>query len=416
MLTLLRKRNFSLLWLAGLVSLLGNWMLSAALPFYVYQNTQSTLATALMVAAGLAPHLVLGSLAGVIVDRSDRKRMMVVTSCLQGIVVLALLLVRSPEWVWLVYAVAFLQSCLSAFFGPAEASLLPSLVGKDELLQATSLGELNNRLARLIGPPLGGLLLAGAGLPLVVVIDSVTFLIAAAIIARIVVPTAMRAAPTPPTGKAITRAWFGFWHEWLEGIRLIFKNRGITVLFVVLMLMNFGGVMIDPLYPGFVNAVVGAGPQAFGWLLTTHAVGGIASSLLLGQFGRVASATRLLAFGSMAGGIICLVQFNLPLLPVTLTTSFLLGFPSLAGATAANALVLQHTPEPMRGRVVGALSTMIAFISLASVLGMSGALGEAFGIVPILNVSCAINVLAGLVALRLLPQHTPAHEPGKRRL
>jgi MFS family permease len=98
MLATLRQRNFALLWLGGLISFTGDWMLIAALPFYVYQQTGSTLATAAMSVAAILPSVLLGSLAGVFVDRWDRKRVMVVANLLQMIAVLFLLLVRSNEW------------------------------------------------------------------------------------------------------------------------------------------------------------------------------------------------------------------------------------------------------------------------------------------------------------------------------
>ena len=402
MFTLLWRRNFALLWFGGLISMVGNWMLHAALPYYVYQQTQSTMATAVMLAAELAPYLFLGSLAGVFVDRWDRKRVLVIASSLQGGVVLLLLLVRSPEWVWVVYVVSFIQTCIGTFFGPAEGSLLPRLVGEELLLPAQSLNALNNRFARLIGPPLGGVLLGTVGLPGVVVIDSATFLIAALMIAGITVSPKVTAAPLP--AGHIQAAWSQFWVEWREGIQIIRKEHVISTLFIVLMLMNFGGIMIDPLYPGFIEAIVGAGPQAFGWLMTVHAIGGILGGVLLSQMGQGLPATRLLAWGSIAGGIIGLVMFNLPILAVTFAASFISGLPSVATSTAADTLVLTSTPEAYRGRVIGALSTTIALVSLVSVVGLAGVLGELLGIVTMLNVASGLNILAGFIGLTLLPR------------
>jgi hypothetical protein len=393
-LMLLKHRNFALLWTGGLISMVGNWMLYAALPYYVYQQTQSTLATAAMVAAGLAPHLILGSVAGVFVDRWDRKRVMVISSLLQAGIVLLLLFVRTPEWVWLVYVVKFLQACIGTFFGPAEGALLPRLVGEELLLPAQAMNALNNRLARLIGPPLGGVLLGGVGLAGVVIVDSVTFLLAGLMIARITLPSERRMA-APATTVAMGATWRRFWLEWRGGLQIVRQERVIATLFTVLMLMNFGGIMIDPLYPGFVEGVIGAGPQAFGWLLT---------GLILGRLGVALSPVHLLGWGSIVGAIVCFVQFNLPFLPVALVAAFLLGFPSVAVATAANTLVLISTPEAFRGRILGALSTTIAFVGVVGTLGLAGGFGELLGIVPMLNVAAGLNLLAGLVVLVLLPR------------
>src|SRR5919201_1254218 len=113
-LALLRRRDFGLLWLGGLVSIAGDWVLYAALPFFVYRRTGSTIATAGMIAAELTPGVLLGSVAGVFVDRWDRRRVLVVTNVLQGAAVSLLLLVPSG-WLWLVYAVAVAQSAIASF-------------------------------------------------------------------------------------------------------------------------------------------------------------------------------------------------------------------------------------------------------------------------------------------------------------
>ena len=174
MLAVLRRRDFFLLWLAGLVSVAGDWVLMTALPFYVYVETGSTLATAGMTAAELAPAILLTSPAGVFVDRWDRKRVLVVTNLLQAATVAALLLVGDGQ-LWVVYVVAAAQSSVAAFAGPAEAALLPTLVPRDQLVQANALNVLNNRLGRLAGVPLGAALLSWWGLEVVVVVDVVTF-------------------------------------------------------------------------------------------------------------------------------------------------------------------------------------------------------------------------------------------------
>jgi MFS family permease len=401
MLALLHQRNFALLWFGGLISLTGDWLLYAALPFYVYQQTHSTLATAALVAAELVPNFLLGSIAGVFVDRWDRKRVMVVANVLQTGVVL-LLLVRSAEWVWLVYLVSIVQTAIGTFFSPAENALLPRLVPEEQLLPANALNSLNNNLARLIGPPIGGLLLSIGGLYGVVLLDSASFLTAAVLIGLLTMPGSARKA-SPHHAADAKDVWGQFWTEWLDGLRLARRERLITALFIVLVLMNFGGVMIDPLYPAFVSDVLRAGPQAFGWLLTTWAVGGLLGGLVVGKLGKAVRPTRLLGWCSIIGGVMVLAQFNVPALSVALATSFLLGPPNVASRAAAQTLLQRWVPDAYLGRVIGALDTTIAIASLVSVVGLAGALSEIVGLVPMLNVAVALNILAGVLALVILP-------------
>ena len=185
MLSVLRRRDFALLWTGGLVSVAGDWVLNAALPFFVYEETGSTVATAGMIVARLAPSVVLGSVAGVFVDRWNRKRVLVWANLLQAAIVALLVLVPGEGWLWVVFAVAAAQSVVSSFSSPAESALLPSLVGPEELLAANSLNTLNNRIARLAGVPLGGVLLTYSGLEAVVVVDMLSFAAAAVLIAPI---------------------------------------------------------------------------------------------------------------------------------------------------------------------------------------------------------------------------------------
>ena len=142
MLSVLRKRDFALLWWGGLVSMLGNWLLSVALPIYVYQSTGSTLATATMFIAGAVPRVLFGTVAGVFVDRLERKRTMVVCNVLLALTLAPLLLVEASGAGWLIYVVAFVQSSVAQFFAPAENALLPTLVNKEHLASANALNAL----------------------------------------------------------------------------------------------------------------------------------------------------------------------------------------------------------------------------------------------------------------------------------
>src|SRR5215218_7113094 len=197
MLALLRRRDFGLLWLGGLVSIAGDWVLRAALPYFVYERTGSTVATAGMIAAELAPGILVGSVAGVFVDRWHRKRVLVLGNLLQAAAVALLLLVPDGGWLGFVYVAAVAQAMVAAFSVPAESALLPTLVGDEDLVIANSLNALNNRIGRLVGLPLGGTLLAVLGLRGVVVADCATFFAAAALIAAISVPRSRAAEPTP---------------------------------------------------------------------------------------------------------------------------------------------------------------------------------------------------------------------------
>ena len=183
MFAILRNRDFGLLWLAGLVSYAGDFALIVALPLHIYSVTGSTLATAAAFAASFLPGVLFGSIAGVFVDRWDRKRTMVVTHLLRAIVLLPLLV--APDNLGLLYAVAAAQGTMGLFFAPAEGALLPTLVGKDRLVAANAMNALNDNFGRLIGPALGALLYATSGIAGVALVDAATYVVGALLIGLI---------------------------------------------------------------------------------------------------------------------------------------------------------------------------------------------------------------------------------------
>ncbi len=203
MLRLLQQRNMALLWIGGLISLIGDWLLLAALPYYVYQLTGSLLATAAMTVMQLAPSVVLSSFAGVFVDRWNRKATLILCNILQCGIVLLLLLVHSKSWLPAVYVVVFVQATVSIFVAPAQYALLPHLVAENELTTANSLFSINNQLARLIGPPLGGALLGSFGINPVVALDSGSFLIVALMLIYMVVPSLPFHIPVLPVALTV---------------------------------------------------------------------------------------------------------------------------------------------------------------------------------------------------------------------
>ena len=388
MLAVLRRRDFSLLWLAGLVSVAGDWVLMTALPFYVYVETGSTLATAGMTAAELAPAILLTSLAGVFADRWDRKRVLVVTNLLQAATVSALLLVGEGQ-LWVVYVVAAAQSSVAAFSGPAESALLPTLVPGDLLLEANAMNALNNRLGRLAGVPLGAALYSWWGLDVVVLVDVLTFVGAALLVAPIVAPR----PPVPEDAEVL-----GFWKEWVAGVDVVRADRTIAMLFVVFGLMTFGGTMLDPLHVPWVRDVLHEDVRVVALLSMTSSLSGIAGSLVVGALGRRLSARSLIGWGSTLAGVLLLVKFNVPVLGLAVALSAVSGVTAVASSVGVETLAQERTPEHVRGRVFGSLQ---ASIWLASLLGavVGGVVGEVVGLVPALDLASVLVALSGVVAL-----------------
>lgn len=175
----LRNRDFRRLWLAGLVSDTGDWMLLVALPILVYQLTGSSLGTSMAFLIELVPAVLITPLAGRLADRSDRRTLLVAVSMCQAAALLPLL---AGAHLPVLYCVIALQATLASLFDPAKNALLPTLVAEDQLVAANSLIGLNQNLGRLVGAALGGAALMAGGLSVIVAGDAASFLLSAVLI------------------------------------------------------------------------------------------------------------------------------------------------------------------------------------------------------------------------------------------
>lgn len=402
MLAVLRQRNFGFLWFGGLISLTGDWMLRIALPAYVFELTHSTLATGVMFIAGTLPSLLLGSVAGVFVDRWDRQRTMVIINLLQAVGLLPLLLMRSTDLLWLVYMVAFAQSVLTQFFYPAENALLPNLVGEENLLPANSLNALNNNLARLIGPTLGGAVAIGLGLSWVVLIDAGSFLAAALLIGLIQQPKRAATATAP---QVASLSFMAIWRELLAGLQLVLRERLVTILFAIAAITAVGEGIISVLFIPFVTQVLGGQALELGWLMSAQAIGGLLGGVIIARLGTRIKPPALLGFSAIVFGLIDLAIFNYPAffpgIAIALVLFVVVGLPSAAFGASYSTLLQSIVEDEYRGRIFGALNTTFALLMLGG-MGLASVAGDVLGILPVINIQGYVYVMAGLLALALL--------------
>jgi len=393
MISTLRQRNFALLWFAGLISMIGDWVLFIALPIYTYNLTHSSLATGIMFMAGTLPRIIVGSLAGVFVDRWNRQRTMVIADLARAVLLLLLLFVQSAESIWIIYLVAFLQATISQFFGPAENALLPQLVDESHLVAANSLNSLNNNLARLGGPALGGLLLGSFGFRNVVLIDALSFLISGLMIA-LIVQKASQVESEP------LRSQPHIWQDWLSGLRYIWGNPVVAVIFLVIGIAAIAEGLFNVAFVIFVRQNLGGDALEFGWLTSAQAIGGLIGGLLIGWIGYRIQPNRLAGFLAV-NGVLILMMVSLSSLPYALALLLLAGPPIVAYSVGVDTLLQRYVPDRYRGRVFGALGTSMAIFLLIG-QGVASSLGDSLGIVPLLNVKGILDITAGLLAFILL--------------
>ena len=414
---LLRRRpDLARLVGAGLVSLTGDWLLAVGLTYAVYDLTGSTMASAGVFLTSLLPQVLVGLVAGVLVDRWDRRRTMIAANLLLAVGLLPLLLVNGAGLIWVVYPVLVFESVVQTFFAPAEQAMLPRVVDDSdsaELVAANALNGQAQNLSRLVGGALGGVLAAVGGIPLVALADAVTFLTAALLVARI--RTSGAVAPRERTAEDVVRGRFSeLRDDWLEGARLALGSRTVRVLGTFWLITSFGEGIWGTLFAPYVRSVLHGGPEALGLISGVQAVGGVIGGLVVATFGRRWQPQRMLGLGALAFGVVDLAIALYPLAWVSAWPAGVLmvvvGLPGAITTAGMMTLFQQHTDDRERGRV---FSLLLLVRASATVLGSltAGILGGELGIVPVMAWQGCGYLLAGSIVLVMLvraPQPAPA--------
>ncbi|WP_329005923.1 MFS transporter [Kribbella sp. NBC_00709] len=395
---LARQRDYRLMLSAGLISLIGDWLLRTGLAFQVYVLTGSTLASGGLLLASFLPAVVLGSLAGVFVDRWNQRTTMIVTNVLNAVVLLPLIAVHDKSSIWIVYGVVLAQSCLQQFFQPAEQSLVPVLVNDEQLVTANALNSQIRDLARLIGAALGGVLAAAGGLTLLALGDAATFLIAVVLVARMRHRQVRPENPEQTAGGAIKRLK----EEWTEGLRLCVAGPAIRLFFVFCMVTGVGEGIMSTLFAPFVSSQIGGDGKVYGLIVSSQAIGGIVGGLVAAAIGSRWPAARLWGIGALAFGLIDCTLFLYPLASNSVIPAFacmiVVGLPGALTVAGMMTVFQNLTVDGTRGRIYGAVG---AAESVAVLIGIAAAgfLGDAVGIIPVLVFQGLGYVVGGVVVL-----------------
>jgi Na+/melibiose symporter-like transporter len=393
------NRDLRLLLAANLISSTGDWVLRTGLAYQIYVLTGSTLASAAAVLASLLPQVALSSMAGVYADRWDRRRTMAVTNLLMAAALLPLLTVRDAGQAWVIYAVIAAQSCLAPFFTSSEAALVPSVVPAEHLVTVNSLNAQARDVARLIGAALGGVVAGFGGIALLSVVDAATFLLAAALI------IAIRTCPATTAGQRphVLR-------EWVAGLRIATHGRPLRVFLAFTLITGVGEAIIGTLGAPFVRDVLGGDARAYGIIMASQSIGGIAGGVLATTTGHRFTPRAMFGWGAVIFGFLDLALFLYPLLSHALWPAIALialcGLPVAFLAAGAMTVFQQATEDIHRGRVYGA---MMAVDGLAMLLGTiaAGTLADRLGILPVITAQGVVYAGAGMMVLLALPRHTP---------
>ena len=406
MLAVLRQRNFGLLWVGQNISMVGDWVLFVALPFYIYTLTGSTLATGIMFIVQTLPRLLFGPVAGVFVDRWNRKYTMVIANLLQALILVPLFLVHSQDLIWIVYLCALADSMVSQFFNPAQTAIIPMLVEEKELLAANSLNSMSQELTRLIGPSLGGLLFGLLGIGSVITLDILSFLFSATLVALIILParsimTKQEQLPASNTGSLAMQSLVKVWQEWRAGMRLVKTEQLVAAIFIIMGFAMVGEGIIEVLIAPYVERVLHGTPLVLGWLMSAQAIGGILGSLAVPRLSKFFRPGRLMSICGLTFSIVIVVIALIPVVPVILPLIIFGGAGAVGFFIPMLTLLQTRVANDYQGRIFGALSAIQA-IALLIGMSMAGGLGDRIGIVPMLLIDASFNILASFLAFALI--------------
>jgi DHA3 family macrolide efflux protein-like MFS transporter len=365
---------------------MGDRLAWVAFPWLVYQATGSTLGTGAVFALYTLPYLFFGAAAGVLVDRFNRRRVMVAMDVLRAC--LALLVPLVAGWsLPLVYVLSFAIATCGVLFEPARLAIVPELVPVGRLLRANSLLATTENLTEILGFALGGVLVAVLSTAAAFRLDAASFALSAVCLFLI-----RYQAPARAAAEHTARAFFSELHEGLSFLR---HHRGLLLNTAMILASIVGAGASAPL--GFFLAVrvFGLDTSAFGALEASMGVGFLVGSLLL-----AALATRARKGWIMIAGLIAMGLF-LALVALTHTVwqacipYALFGVANAAAIIAVDTYLQETVPERLRGRVMGARMTLTQGTYALAVL-VSGALA---GIVDIRILFVASGALIAIPAL-----------------
>ncbi len=374
--SLLRERPaYRTLWLANVVSLLGDWFNTVATIAIVGIYTDSGLAVSGLFLARALPPFLLGPVAGMVVDKMDRKKVMIISDLSRAVVVLGYLLVTTREQLWILYVVTVLQFALSSFFQPAQNAILPSLVPRKDLVLANTLGSVTWSAMLTLGAVAGGIMTALFGVKAALIMDAGTFLLSALLVMRIQYdPDLTVDQPDVSTGGGWQAIRDGFVYVWgFPAVAVIVTIKGIT---------QIGNVdILTALYAERVFPLGENGSLALGLMLAAHGLGAILGPVILNQFGD--QSRQFLRLGILVGFIslpISLVSFGAaPTLLLAMLAMILRGVGGSINWTYSTILLQLNVPDHFLGRVF-ALDFALFTMMLSLTTWISGVAIDVWGI------------------------------------
>lgn len=345
----LRHRNFRLFLTGQFISLCGTWMQIIAQGWLVLHLTDSAFAVGLVTALGSLPILLFTLYGGVIADRVNKRRFIMVLQCLMLLEALTLgvlttLDLITVEWVM---GLAVFFGFLTAFEVPARQALVAEIVDREDLMNAIALGSSAFNLARVIGPALAGVVIATLGLPACFFANAASYLAVIASLVRMQVPHAKARSVTP------------LWTALGQGFGYIFGKRWPRALVILVTTFSIFGFSFMPLMPVFARDALGLDASGYGVMVAAVGAGALAAAFFMAAFGGRVRQSRLVLGSSLLFGTVLVAAALAPNVWSAVVLFTLCGGVMALNGIAANTMLQTEAPDDLRGRVMGFYSFMV---------------------------------------------------------
>ena len=390
----LAHRNFRLFFFGQGVSLIGTWMQNVAQGWLVLTLTNSPFYVGLVSALGSLGVLLLTIYAGVVADRTNKHRLVIVTQALSMLPAFALaaLVWTDAVGVWHVAALAAFLGVVNAFDIPARQAFIAELVGRDDLMNAIALNSSAFNAARVLGPAVAGALIGALGVGVCFFVNGVSYL---AVIAALL---AMRLPPYVP-GPRTHSVWAGL----REVVAFIRGDRRVSAVVLLMALLSIFGFPYLVLMPVFARDVLHRGAAGYGVMMTAVGVGALAGALAVALLDRrIRKGFTLITAGVCFGVLLVAFAFSKVYLWSVVLLA-LTGGTMIVNNALANATIQTVVPDGLRGRVMGFYS--FVFVGLAPLGAFQvGALAERIGPAGAVALGGAASALAVALAAWRVPE------------
>ena len=340
----LRQRNFRLLFYGTSLSHVGDFIQAMAQSWLVWQMTKSPFLLGVIGFCQAVPRLLLGAVGGAIVDRLERRRLLLCTQFLamaQAFGFWALVYFDSVEF-WHVMILVLFLGTVNSLNQTARHSLINNLVPREDLMNAIALNSSLANLAKIIGPSLGGVLIGVIGVAGCLFVNAISFV---AIIVTLII---MEFPAIAAKAKERTR----FWEEVTEGYRFLRGERRLLAI----VLLTYGVALVGTPYsrflPVFATDVLHAGPTAFGLLLAAPGIGAVLAGLGIASLGRLRRRLHFVAMAVYAFSLSLILFSFSRSFPLSMLCLMFVGASNIAFRAIANTVVQTETPPHLLGRML----------------------------------------------------------------